>query len=288
VLRYPQLLKQFRPQPVLRSQGHERPHRLVLALAVARQQLQDREHFSTVHLRDPAALDGGHSFRLLRELRDLDRVEVVAAAHAGPLHETKQHRPILPDCLARNLAQSSPVEVLDARWCQSFDVREARQELDAPSLLAAFPVALTDDRWLDRSQPFSHDRRERAALWCVYSSTTGNRLGVDLRTDPSSFRKISRARRELVVSALEPEPADLDPRAFVFDEPEPVAPLSSHRITSLLTNMTRRPMRRSLSNGRTCLSKLLAQTPESRTASRRSIKIRSSPSASNIVSTNRR
>ena len=36
-------------------------------------------------------------------------------------------------------------------------------------------------------------------------------------------------------------------------------------------------MRRSVSNGRTCLSKLLAQTPESRTASSRSIKIGSSP-----------
>ncbi|MGB5522547.1 MAG: hypothetical protein WBM96_08255 [Polyangiales bacterium] len=172
VLRHTELLNHFSAEPVFGRQRDESAHRLVFALAVPREKLQNREHLYPVDLRDVSALYRGDALGLARERWHLDGWQVVPAPHARPLGEPKQHRTILPHRFAHDLAQSSAIEVLDARWGQRLDVGEPGQELYPPRLLTPGPITLAHDRRLNSGEPLRNDRRKRPAFGCVYLSST--------------------------------------------------------------------------------------------------------------------
>ena len=228
VLRHAELLHHLASEPILGGQCHERADRTPLAFAVRRKQTKNREHLRPIDFRNLATGDRPHAADLLRKRWHVDAVDVVPTLHARPLHEANENRPILAYRLAFDLSKSCLVEVLDACRREVLDVWESREQLHAPRELATIPIALADDRWLDSGEPLRDDRRELAAPGRIYSTPTGDSLGVELRSDSSSLRWISRARRERDGFTRVPEPADEESIPFVWREAEASTSFSNH------------------------------------------------------------
>jgi len=134
VFRHTELLNHLSAEPVLGRQRDESTHRLVFALAVPREKLQNREHLYPVDLRDVSALNRGDALGLARERWHLNRWQVVAAPHARPLGETEQHRTILPHRFAHDLAvnerhtDEKAEEMIQARGDELAILKEGRKE----------------------------------------------------------------------------------------------------------------------------------------------------------------